>query len=125
MTRYCLVCGKEWGPYYRTCCTEGSLVATKVEGLFKKKRSYFTLEGKPLGQEQLDEIKRIATTKFKERKNECLEACRSRPAFKWRCRPSHRKRLDRGTRGTYREWKSRASQRFQSKPRALESKRGT
>jgi len=41
-------------------------VATKVEGLFKKKRSYFTLDGKPLTSEQLDEMKRIASAKLKQ-----------------------------------------------------------
>ncbi len=67
MTRYCLICEKEWGPGVSACCAEGSLVATKVEGVFKKKRSYFTLDGAPLAPEQLDEIKRIARAKLKAR----------------------------------------------------------
>lgn len=62
MRRYCLVCrkeidyllnlGDESGPKCSTCCTEGSLVATKVEGLFRQRR-YFTLDGKPLTRDQL------------------------------------------------------------------------
>ncbi len=70
MTHYCLICGKEWGPGISTCCVEGSLVATKMEGLFKKKRSYLTLDGKPLTSEQVDEMKRIVTAQFNERKSD-------------------------------------------------------
>jgi hypothetical protein len=65
MTRYCLVCGKEWGPDLETCCTDGSLVVIKVEGLFKKKENFFTLDGKPLTPEQLEEMRRIASSRYK------------------------------------------------------------
>jgi hypothetical protein len=39
-------------------------VATKVEGVFKKRRSYSTLDGVPLLPEQLNEMKRIARAKL-------------------------------------------------------------
>lgn len=65
MTRYCLICEREWGPGVNTCCAEGSLVATKVEGVFKKRKRYFTLDGTPLAPEQLNEMTRVARAKFK------------------------------------------------------------
>ena len=65
MTRYCLICKKEWGAEMPACCAEGSLVATKVEGLFRKKRSYFTLDGTPLTTKELEEMKRVASARPK------------------------------------------------------------
>jgi len=69
MTRYCLVSGKEWGSHLSICCIEGSLVATQVEGLFKKKRNYFTLDGKPLTPEQVEEMRRIVSSKLNSKAN--------------------------------------------------------
>jgi len=57
LNRYCLVCGKEFGPSLERHCTPDSLVAVKKEGVFKKKTTYFDLEGNQLDEAALSRIR--------------------------------------------------------------------
>ncbi len=63
MMRFCLVCGREWGPGYIMCCMEGGLIAMSVEGVFKKTNRYFTLDGQALTAGQLDEMRHAAAAR--------------------------------------------------------------
>jgi len=62
--RYCLACGKEWGPGYDRCCVEGALVNVRAEGIFKKSTRYFTLDGQVLDVQELEEMKRAAQARL-------------------------------------------------------------
>lgn len=60
MNRYCVWCGKEFGPHTEKCCVEGSLVATKADGVFRKTRRWYTLGGKELTLSELAELQDVA-----------------------------------------------------------------
>ncbi len=49
----CLVCGREWGPHFRSCCGAGSLVGISRTGLLRKRVRYFDLNGTPLEASEL------------------------------------------------------------------------
>src|SRR5450755_393459 len=66
MNRYCLVCEKEYGPYVDRSCVQGSLVCTKTEGLFKKARKWYALDGKELTPQELDDRRQAAREKRQE-----------------------------------------------------------
>jgi hypothetical protein len=59
-------------------------VATKVEGLFRKERKFFTLDGTPLTSEQLAELKSIAGTKLPPR---AVPAAKRKPASSFGLNP--------------------------------------
>jgi len=61
MNRHCVVCGGEFGPHLKRCCTDRSLVATATVGFFKKEKKFFTLDGTPLTQRDLEELRRVET----------------------------------------------------------------
>lgn len=58
MSRYCVVCGKEWGPQMKICCSENSLVAIRRDGFLRRKSHYFNLDGVPLHEEDLARLRR-------------------------------------------------------------------
>jgi hypothetical protein len=45
MSKYCVLCGKEYGPHLKECCTHNSLVAIKKEGFLRKRIRFFALDG--------------------------------------------------------------------------------
>lgn len=67
MTRYCLVCEREWGPGISSCCVEDSLLLMKKAGIFKTRKHYLTLDGVPLTAERLNELRLEASIKFNQR----------------------------------------------------------
>ena len=44
LNRYCLVCGKEFGPHLVVHCTTGSLLAISYDRVLRKRRRYFDLD---------------------------------------------------------------------------------
>lgn len=60
MTRYCVLCEKEYGPHLMGCCTHNSVVAMRREGLLKKRIRYFALDGEQLDKNGLSAIREIA-----------------------------------------------------------------
>jgi len=63
MTRYCVVCEREFGSALEKHCTDTSLVATMTEGVFKKKTRYFTLEGVEINEDELSSLKKAESAK--------------------------------------------------------------
>src|SRR5512139_2931660 len=61
MNRHCVVCGGEFGPHLKRCCTDRSLVATVTVGFFKKEKKFFALDGTPLTQGDLEALRRVET----------------------------------------------------------------
>jgi hypothetical protein len=57
LERYCVVCGRTYGPALDVCCTAGSLVVTQTKGIIWKQRVYFTLAGRPLSSEELERLR--------------------------------------------------------------------
>ncbi|MGQ9677604.1 MAG: hypothetical protein ACUVX1_18235 [Chloroflexota bacterium] len=53
MRRYCVLCGREYGPQLSNCCTHNSVVAVKRVGLIKTRVLYFTLDGRQLDEHGL------------------------------------------------------------------------
>jgi heme/copper-type cytochrome/quinol oxidase subunit 4 len=66
MYRYCIVCEKVFGPYLKSHCTSSSLVAMNITGLLKKTRRFYTIEGQPLSEAELDQKKAIEQAAFEE-----------------------------------------------------------
>jgi WD40 repeat protein len=65
MDRYCVICQKVYGPSWNRCCTDGSLIGTSETGLFKKKRAFYSLAGRPLGTQEVEELRRVSLDKMK------------------------------------------------------------
>jgi hypothetical protein len=64
MNRYCIVCGKEWGPALNRCCTETSLVAIVRTGFFKKKTLYYDLNGITIDEAHLAQLRESEQRNF-------------------------------------------------------------
>lgn len=60
MTRYCVLCRKEYGPHLKGCCTHNSVVAIRREGFLRKRIRYFTLDGRQVDESGLSAIREIA-----------------------------------------------------------------
>jgi hypothetical protein len=60
MSKYCVLCGKEYGPHLKECCTHNSLVAIKREGFLRKRIRFFALDGRELDENGLSAIREIA-----------------------------------------------------------------
>jgi Zn-dependent protease with chaperone function len=60
MSKYCVLCGKEYGPHLKECCTHNSLVAIKREGVLRKRIRFFALDGRELDENGLSAIREIA-----------------------------------------------------------------
>lgn len=57
LEKHCLVCGKNWGPAFRQCCTPNSVVARQYSGLFRKRPVYFSLGGEELQETELSRLR--------------------------------------------------------------------
>jgi hypothetical protein len=57
LNRYCILCGKEWGPDFTLCCTANSLVRIQREGRFRKAVCYFYENGTRLDANALLELR--------------------------------------------------------------------
>ena len=60
MDRYCVVCGKLYGPNWANCCVDGSVVGTAEAGFFKKRRCFYSLSGQPLTAQQVETIRKAS-----------------------------------------------------------------
>jgi hypothetical protein len=60
MSKYCVLCDKEYGPHFKQCCTHNSLVAIKREGFLRKRIRFFALDGRELDENGLSAIREIA-----------------------------------------------------------------
>jgi len=60
MTRCCVLCGREYGPHLKRCCTHNSLVAIRREGFLRKRIRYFTLDGRQVDESGLSAIRELA-----------------------------------------------------------------
>jgi hypothetical protein len=56
MPKYCVLCGRQWGPYMRACCTPTSLVAVARPAFLGRRPRYYDLDGRELSETQLLEI---------------------------------------------------------------------
>jgi hypothetical protein len=63
MNKYCVVCGKEFGPDVDKHCTDTSIVAILKTGVFKKVVEYYSLRGDEINANELSQMKERETTK--------------------------------------------------------------
>lgn len=73
MYRRCVVCGKDWGPSWKSCCTENSLIGMWETGFFKKKREYFSLDGHRLSQTDIEKLSAREKKVFQAKKNSSVQ----------------------------------------------------
>ena len=57
LPKQCVLCGRQWGPHVRGCCTPTSLVAVLAPGFLIRKPRYYDLRGIELTDRQLEEMR--------------------------------------------------------------------
>jgi hypothetical protein len=73
MNKYCVVCGKEFGPHLETHCTDNSLVVIARTG-FRRIAAYYSLDGKKLTDSDLTALKNTETARKETWKQSSIES---------------------------------------------------
>jgi hypothetical protein len=68
LNKYCVVCGNEYGPSMESHCTKNSMLAVSYEGRFRKRKQFYTLDGIPLNEMDVDSIRGRETAVYKREK---------------------------------------------------------
>jgi len=66
LNKYCVVCGREFGPHLESHCTPNSLVAVQKEGFVNIRTRYFDSNGKELSESDLSQLKESQTAWLEE-----------------------------------------------------------